>query len=226
MSSSLRGAAAAAVLMLLAACGSETADETAGTAADTAALTVAEAPAAAFDSAQAAAARGDTAAVPLVPGAQPGAGAAAPGAAAPAAPPARPARPAPANPITPEEVQRYPLTMDRIRQLVRAGQAIAEQQARNPALRDSMAVQAPDPNAILERLTNVAPAREAVARVGLSPRDYTLSTVALMQAAMVSQMRAQGAPPAPIPVNEANVQLVTENWEEIQRLMQQAAPRP
>lgn len=212
---SLRGAHAAAVLVLLAGCGGDD-DAAAGTsgaaAGDTAALTVAEAPAAALDTAQAVAARGDTAAA----------------AQNPAMPPAEarlpPERPAPPNPITPEEAQRYTLTMDRIRQLARAGEQLAELQRRNPALRDSMAVGAADPNAILERLSNVAEARSAVARAGLSPRDYTLSTMALLQAAMVSQVRQQGGN-VPVPVNEDNVRVVTENWEEIQRMMRSTAER-
>jgi hypothetical protein len=214
------GRAAAAALFLLAACGSdaEPAPDAAATG-DTASLTVAEAPAAALDSARAAAARDDTTAL-SAPSPQPGP-ATAPGA-APAAPPVRAA---PANPITADEVVRYPLSMDRIRQLVGAGQQLAELHRRLPEARDSMAVGAPDPNAILERLTNYAPAREAIGRAGLTPRDYTLSTVALMQAAMASQMRRQGAAP-PTAVNEANVRLVTENWDEIQRLTREAGGQP
>jgi hypothetical protein len=85
-------------------------------------------------------------------------------------------------------------------------------------------VGAADPNAILERLTNVPEARSAVARAGLTPRDYTLSTVALLQAAMVSQVRARGGS-VPVPVNEGNVRLVTENWEEIEGLMRRTMER-
>lgn len=212
MPSFLRGTAAAVIL--LAACGG---DEPGDTAPGAAAVTdtVATLPGAsvtsaakAFDSAVVAV-RGDTAAAAPAPGAA-------------AVPESRqpPARPAPPEPITPEEAQRHTLTMESIRQLARAGAELAQLQQRNPAMRDSMAVRSADPNAILERLSNVPEARAAVGRAGLSPREYTLTTVALMQAAIVGQARMQGQAP-PIPAHEENVRLVMENFEEIQALMRQ-----
>ena len=205
-------ATAAASLLLLAACGGDGAadapEAATSPAADTTALTVAEAPAAALDSAERAAARGDTAAV---------AATAPPAAAAPA-----PDAPALQGPVNAEAVAGYRLSMERIRQLVRAGEQLAELQDRRPELRDSMAVTSPDPNAIYERLNAVAPAREAIARAGMTPRDYALATTALLQAAMANEMRKQGMAP-PGAVNEANVRFVDENWNEIQQMMQQVA---
>jgi hypothetical protein len=213
MPSILRGATVVTAL-LLAACGGDEPGETASGATavvDTAAIlpgASASSPAKAFDSAVAAV-RADTAA-------------AAPGAGAAAVPESRqpPARPAPPEPITPEEAQRHTLSMENIRKLARAGAELAQLQQRNPAMRDSMAVRSADPNAILERLSNVPEARAAVGRAGMSPREYTLTTIALMQAAIVSQARMQGQAP-PIPAHEENVRLVTENFEEIQTLMRQ-----
>jgi hypothetical protein len=185
----------------------------AGVTTDTAALTVADAPMVALDSARAAAERGDSA---LPAQAEPG------GAAGESRVP--PDRPPPSNPITADEARGYRLTMERIRQLARAGDEIARLQAARPEIRDSMAVATPDPNAILERLTSVPAARDAVARAGFTPRDYTLATIALMQAGMMVEMRNRGASPD-VPVNEANVALVSENWEEIQRIMREVAQR-
>jgi hypothetical protein len=208
---------AALAFILAAACGGDAEPGVPGTEAgaptDTAALTVADAPMVALDSARAAADRGDT----TLP-AQ-----AAPGAVA-GEPRVPPDRPPPSNPITADEARAYRLTMDRIRQLARAGEELARLQAARPEIRDSMAVATPDPNAILERLTSVAPARDAVVRAGLTPRDYTLATIALMQAGMMVEMRNRGAAPD-VPVNEANVALVSENWEEIQRIMREVAQR-
>jgi hypothetical protein len=210
-------AAVATALPLLAACGGDAppADgEAAEALSDSAPLTVAGAPAAALDSARAAAARGETAAVAVGEAPPPAEG----------EPRVPPQRPPPDRPVTEEEARGYRLSMDRIRQLVRAGEELATLQARRPEMRDSMAVGSPDPNAILERLSNVAPAREAIARAGLTPREYTLATIALMQAGMVSEMRRRGMSP-PIEVNEDNVRLVAENWEEIQRMMAAVAQR-
>ena len=214
MPTTFSGGRAAAMLLLLAACGGGDAASDraeAPTAGDTGSLTVAEAPAAVLDSAEQAAARGDTAAARDLSGAP---------AAAPGTPP--PARPVPQGPVNAQAVGEYRLSMERIRQLARAGEQLAELQERRPDLRDSMAVASPDPNAIYERLNAVAPAREAIARAGMTPRDYALATTALLQAAMAHEMRRQGMATPPT-ANEANVRFMEENWTEIQQLMQQVA---
>jgi hypothetical protein len=132
------------------------------------------------------------------------------------------------GPVNVETIESYRLTMDGVRKLVRAGQSLGELQARRPELRDSMRLEAFDPNAIYEKLNGIPEVRAAIAEVGMTPREYATATAALMQAAMVRQMRAQGMSP-PVQVNEANVEFVDENWDEIQQLLQsvamQARPR-
>lgn len=126
------------------------------------------------------------------------------------------------GPVNVQVLANYQLTMDGLRKLVRAGQNLGELQARRPELRDSMRLEAFDPNAIYEKLNGIPDVRDAIGRAGLSPREYATATAALMQAAMVRQMRAQGMTP-PGQVNEGNVRFVEENWAEIQRMMQAAA---
>ena len=103
--------------------------------------------------------------------------------------------------------------------LVRAAAELLE---RRPELRDSMRLEAFDPNAIYEKLNSIPDVRDAIGRAGMSPREYATATAALMQAAMVRQMRAQGMTP-PAQVNENNVKFVDDNWAEIQQMMQAAA---
>jgi hypothetical protein len=126
------------------------------------------------------------------------------------------------GPVNVQVLENYQLSMDGLRKLVRAGQNLGELQARRPELRDSMRLEAFDPNAIYDKLNGIPDVREAIGRAGMSPREYATATAALMQAAMVRQMRAQGMTP-PVQVNEANVRFVDEHWGEIQQMMQSAA---
>jgi hypothetical protein len=126
------------------------------------------------------------------------------------------------GPVNVQVLENYQLTMEGLRKLVRAGQNLGELQARRPDLRDSMRLEAFDPNAIYEKLNSIPDVRDAIGRAGMSPREYATATAALMQAAMVRQMRAQGMQP-PVQVNEANVEFVEKNWPEIQQMMQAAA---
>lgn len=126
------------------------------------------------------------------------------------------------GPVNAQVLENYQLSMDGLRKLVRAGQNLAELQARRPDLRDSMRLEAFDPNAIHEKLNSIPDVREAIGRAGMTPREYATATAALMQAAMVRQMRAQGLSPQ-VEVNEANVTFVNEHWDEIQQLMRSAA---
>lgn len=156
------------------------------------------------------------------PAAQPNAAAvldsamASPAEAAAAAPPLQ-------GPVSVEVVNEYELSMPRLRRLVQSGRNLAALQARRPEMRDSLRISSMDPNAIYERLNAVAPAREAVTSAGLSPREYAIATAALIQSAMVYEMRKAGRQlPAEAQVNEANVRFVGENWDEIQEMMRSA----
>jgi len=126
------------------------------------------------------------------------------------------------GPVNVDALASYQLSMEGLRKLVRAGQNLGELQSRRPELRDSMRLGAFDPNAIYEKLNSIPDVREAIGRAGMTPREYATATAALMQAAMVRQMRAQGMQTPP-QVNEANVRFVEENWTQIQQMMQAAA---
>lgn len=126
------------------------------------------------------------------------------------------------GPVNVDALANYQLTMEGLRKLVRAGQNLGELQSRRPELRDSMRLEAFDPNAIYDKLNSIPDVREAIGRAGMSPREYATATAALMQAGMVRQLRARGVQP-PSQVNEANVRFVDENWAEIQQMMQAAA---
>lgn len=126
------------------------------------------------------------------------------------------------GPVNVQALDQYQLSMEGLRKLVRAGQNLGDLQARRPELRDSMRLEAFDPNAIYQKLNSIPDVRQAIGQAGMTPREYATATAALMQAAMVRQMRAQGMSP-PVEVNEANVRFVDENWDEIQQLMRSAA---
>lgn len=128
------------------------------------------------------------------------------------------------GPVNVQAVEGYQLTMDGLRKLVRAGQNLAALQARRPDLRDSMRLGSFDPNGIYEKLDRYPEVAEAIGAAGLTPREYATATTALMQAAMVREMRARGRSPQ-AQVSEANVRFVDENWAEIQQLMRSAAAR-
>lgn len=211
----MRGLAAAFALLALAACGGDSGEKGAS-----------------------AAAAGDSAAAPAAVAAAPGAAATQPSA-VPAQPqpagldsamtPAEAAKAVesiePRGPVSPTSLDEYQLTMPKLRQLVQGGQNIAALQARRPELRDSMRVTTMDPNLVYQRLASIPDARAAVEAAGLSPREYTVAMAALIQAAMVHELRRAGRNPE-VPVNENNVRFVSENWEEIQTMMRAAAPRP
>jgi hypothetical protein len=126
------------------------------------------------------------------------------------------------GPVNVQVLANYQLTMEGLRKLVRAGQNLGALQARRPELRDSMRLEAFDPNAIYEKLNSIPDVRDAIGKAGMTPREYATATAALMQAAMARQMRAQGMTP-PGQVNENNVKFVEDNWAEIQQMMQAAA---
>jgi len=126
------------------------------------------------------------------------------------------------GPVNAGVVEDYRLTMDGIRKLVRAGQSLGELQARRPDLRDSMRLGTFDPNGMFEKLSSIPAVRDAIGEAGMTPREYATATAALMQAAMVRQMRSQGLSPQ-VQVSEANVRFVDENWNEIQQILRAAA---
>jgi hypothetical protein len=126
------------------------------------------------------------------------------------------------GPVNAQVVEGYQLTMDGLGKLVRAGRNLAALQARRPDLRDSMRLGSFDPNGIHDKLSRYPEVAEAIGEAGMTPREYATATTALMQAAMVREMRARGGSPQ-VQVNEANVRFVDEHWEEIQRMMRSAA---
>jgi hypothetical protein len=128
------------------------------------------------------------------------------------------------GPVNVQALGNYQLTMDDVRKLGRAAQNIGALTERRPELRDSLSVGGFDPNAIYERLNSIPEARAAVEQAGMTPRQYVTAMSALMQASLVIGMRERGVTlPAQVPVNQANVEFLEDNREEIQRLMMAVA---
>lgn len=125
------------------------------------------------------------------------------------------------GPVNVEAVGSYQLTMDRVRQLVRVGQSLAQLQARRPELADSVRLGGFDPNSMYQKINSIPEVRDAVTRAGMSPREYSIAMAALLQAVMVHQMRERGMSPQ-VPVNEANVEFVDEHLDEIQQVARAA----
>ncbi|MBW3572257.1 MAG: hypothetical protein KY467_14240 [Gemmatimonadetes bacterium] len=208
--SCVRGLAAAGALLIAAACGGDDEPQAAAAANDTAAAApVASAPVA-LDSAYQPPAPAPHSAAVLDSGMSPARAAEV----AAAAPP-------PEGPVSLEALKNYRLTLPRLRTLVQAGQNIAALQARRPELRDSMRIPTMDPNLLYQKLNGIPAVREAVTRAGMTPREYALATAALIQATMVHELRRRGENPQG-EFNEANVQFVTENMDEIQSIMRSA----
>ena len=204
-----RGVLPGVCTLLLAACGGDADDPAPQAAAPKANSAVAPAPAAAAPAAAAQPARDSTA----------------PAAAAPSgsATIAEQMLEAPVSgPVNVQVLEGYELSMDRIRQLVQAGRNLRELQQRRPELRDSMRLEAFDPNAMYERMNAIPEVREAIARVGMTPREYATATAALTQAATVAALIQRGRTPA-VEYNERNVQFVIEHWQEIQQITSSAA---
>lgn len=128
------------------------------------------------------------------------------------------------GPVNVQALGSYQLTMDDVRKMGRAAQNIGALVERRPELRDSLQLGGFDPNAIYERLNSIPDARAAVEQAGMTPRQYVTAMSALMQASLVLGMREKGmALPAQVPVNQANIDFLRENRDEIQRLMMSIA---
>lgn len=209
----VRGLVAAGALLIAAACGGG--DETGAAATP-----------AANDSAAATAAAPNAAQQPAAPGAETNVAAAMDSAMTPAqAAEVAAASQGAEGPVTVQALNSYQLTLPKLRALVQAGQNIGALQARRPELRDSMRIPTMDPNLLYQKLNSVPDARAAVNSAGITPEEYALATSALIQATMVHEMRRRGETPQG-QFNEANVAFVRDNFEEIQTIMRNAAPRP
>jgi hypothetical protein len=210
----VRGLAAAGALLVAAACGGDEEQAASATPApgDSAAATATAADSSAAQQAAAPAAQPGVSALDSVmtPAQAAEVAAAAPGA---------------EGPVTVQALNDYRLTLPKLRTLVQAGQNLGALQAQRPDLRDSMRIPTMDPNLLYQKLNSIEAARDAVKRAGITPEEYAIATSALIQATMVVDMRRRGQTPQG-QFNEANVQFVAENWEQIQEITRRAAPRP
>lgn len=127
-----------------------------------------------------------------------------------------------------KELASYRLSMDKVRKLVEFQRAVNKAAAADPGLRKRVtANDSPSGESIAEMVRRLEsePKMAAITRsVGTTPKDLVLTTISLMQVAMVVQLRKVGAPPPKelqAGLAKANLDLWRANSAEIERLMEE-----
>ena len=125
----------------------------------------------------------------------------------------------------------YPLSMERLERWQRAAQNLQEVATANPALAATWEAQNTDAESLDEivgRIEREPEARRAIESAGIAPRDYVLTSMALIQAmfamAAVDMGQSEGVPDG---VNPENVAFVREHRADIEAMMtamQEAEP--
>ena len=133
-----------------------------------------------------------------------------------------------------EALRDYDLTMEKLDGLFEAQLAMARVASRmTPAEREALAQQSSNSQnaSIDDMVANIErnpPFRDALSEAGITPRDYAMTTAAMMQASMamaVLQMRPNDDPDSltrAMDTNPGNVRFIQENMEEITRRQEAA----
>jgi hypothetical protein len=129
----------------------------------------------------------------------------------------------------------YPLTMDKLNRTTKAAQNIEAAEKADPTLEDrwqkdndgnndldDISTDLPE---LIARIEAEPTVRRAVESAGISPRDFVLTTFAIMSASVASEMRKSGVKQDSglgSHVSDDNVAFVTAHKQEIATLMQAA----
>ena len=127
----------------------------------------------------------------------------------------------------------YPLSMDRLTRATQAGRNIRAAEKADPGLRERWHhkgedVDSEDLNAnlsaLLSRIEGTPAIKGAVESAGLSPRDFVMTTFALVSANAAAQMKKMGTPPEDsglgAHVSDANVAFVSAHQADVAALME------
>ena len=154
-------------------------------------------------------------------------------AAAPAAADAPSASPSAGSGFDDRAIGAYPLSMDRLTRATQAGRNIRAAEKADPGLRERWHhkgedVDSEDLNAnlsaLLSRIEGTPAIKGAVESAGLSPRDFVMTTFALVSANAAAQMKKMGTPPEDsglgAHVSDANVAFVSAHQADVAALME------
>ena len=121
-----------------------------------------------------------------------------------------------------KELHDYTLTMDKIHKMAAATAALMDYSKHHPELKDTG-----DSKNIDEMVANIQKYPEVVAAIrqnGMSPREYAVCMLTVMQASMAVGFKKAGTfkeyPPELLKnVSQANLDFTEQHWDEIQNLM-------
>jgi len=125
------------------------------------------------------------------------------------------------NPADAREIYNYSLSMDKIHKAAAATRSLQELGKKHPELNQSQ-----DSSTIDGTVENINKYPEAVAAVrsnGLSPREYVVCFMTLIQTTIAVGMKKSGTfkdyPPKLLAqVNRANLDFTEQHWDEIQQI--------
>lgn len=125
-----------------------------------------------------------------------------------------------------KELYSYVLTADKLHQLADATRDIKELQKKNPQAADEKVDTASEEGSISQRVKDIeakAPEFAAIVRKnGLTPREYLVALLVLMQASILVSMKkasnTEYSKEATTLVSPANLAFVEQHWDDLQKM--------
>jgi hypothetical protein len=126
------------------------------------------------------------------------------------------------SPSDAKEIHDYTLSMDKLHKMAAATTALMDYSKHHPEMKD-----AGDSKNLDQMVANIQKYPEAVAAIrqnGMSPREYAVCMMTLMETAMAVGFKKAGTykeyPPQILEtVSKANLDFAEQHWDEIQNLM-------
>jgi hypothetical protein len=140
--------------------------------------------------------------------------------------PAQTAAPTPQNDPNMKEIFNYTLTMDKIHKLTAVENDMAAYEKAHPELGKEMDADNSDGNLdqLAQKIQKYPPVVAILKKDGVTPREYIVGTLAVVQAGMAVSFKKSGVykdyPPKMLTsINPANLAFVEKNWDEISKTM-------
>lgn len=125
-----------------------------------------------------------------------------------------------------KELFNYTLTLDKIHKLADAQKDMAALQKSDPALDKSISSDDSEGNLdqLAQKIEKYPPVVAVLKKDGLTPREYIVATMTLIQAGLAVGMKKAGAyqeyPPKMLElVSQANLTFLEKNWDEVQKVV-------
>ena len=127
------------------------------------------------------------------------------------------------SPADAKELYNYTLTMDKVQKTAGATKALEELGKHHPEMND--AHQSGSIDGTVQLIQRYPEAVAAITQAGLTPHEYVVCLMTVMQAAIAVGMKKSGAvadyPPQLLQqVSRANLDFTEQHWNEIQKLTQ------